>query len=98
MSTRLLELAQRREHLIEEAAVQRIAVARDIEPWRTPLTLADYGLTTLRFVLSHPVWIISGVLFSVVRPGRMGKWLRYGWATWQLVKNLNKSKTEHKPE
>lgn len=89
MNDKLIRLAERREHLVAQAAAQRTALAQNIAPWRIPLTLADQGLSALRFIKSHPVWIVGGAaLLAVLRPGRAGKWLRRGWLSWQIINKL----------
>ncbi len=89
MNDKLVRLAERRERLIAQAAAQRMALAQNIEPWRTPLALADKGLAALRYIKSHPAWIVGGsFLLAALRPGRAGKWLRRGWVTWQIVHKL----------
>ena len=89
MSKKLIRLAERREHLVAQAAAQRLALAQNIEPWRIPLARADQGLAALRYIKSHPVWIAGGVfLLAALRPGRAGKWLGRGWAAWQIIRKL----------
>ncbi len=89
MNDKLIRLAERREHLVAQAAAQRTALAQSIEPWRIPLTLVDQGLSALRFIRSHPAWIVGGAaLLAVLRPGRAGKWLRRGWLSWQIINKL----------
>jgi hypothetical protein len=89
MNEKLRRLAERREGLVAQAAAQRLALAQNIEPWRLPLARADQGLAALRYIKSHPAWIVGGVaLRAVLRPGRAGKWLTRGWATWRLVHKL----------
>ncbi len=94
MSEKLIRLAERRERLVAQAAAQRMALAQNIEPWRQPLARVDQGLAVLRYIKSHPAWIVGGVaLLAVLRPGRaragsIGKWLTRGWATWRLVHKL----------
>lgn len=89
MNDKLTRLVARREQLIAQATAQRMALAQNIELWRTPLALADQGLAAVRFIKSHPAWIVGGaVLLAALRPGRVGKWLRRGWVTWQVVRNL----------
>ena len=91
MSDKLIRLAERRERLVAQAAAQRMALAQNIEPWRVPLALADQGLTALRFIKSHPVWILGGAaLLAALRPRSAGKWLRRGWVTWQIINKLRK--------
>ncbi len=62
MKQTLIQLAERREHLIARVAAQRVALADVIEPWRAPLALADQGLFALRFLKRHPVWIVGSVV------------------------------------
>lgn len=89
MNEKLIRLAERRECLVAQAAVQRIALAQNAEPWRAPLARVDQGLAALRFIKSHPTWIVgSVVLLAALRPGRIGKWLRGGWVTWQMMQKL----------
>ena len=82
-------LAERRERLISLAASQRIALAESIEPWRTPLAIADRGLEALRYLKRHPGWIVAGAATLVaLRPVPIGKWLRRGWAAWLVMRKL----------
>lgn len=93
MNEKLTRLAERRERLIVQAAAQRISLAQGIEPWRSPLALADRGLAALRYIKSHPIWIAGGViLVAAARPARAGKWLGLGWAAWKLLLNLRGNK------
>lgn len=90
MNEELTRLVQRRERLVAQAAAQRIALAQGIEPWRTPLALADQGLDALRFIKNHPLWVVGGglLLLTAVRPGRAGKWLGMGWTAWKILLKL----------
>lgn len=89
MKQTLIQLAERREHLIARVAAQRVALADVIEPWRAPLALADQGLFALRFLKRHPVWIVgSVVLLATFRLGGSMKWLRRGWVSWQIARRV----------
>ncbi len=89
MNEKLIRLAERRERLIAQAAAQRMALAQNIEPWRKPLARVDQGLDALRYIKSHPAWIVGGgILLAALRPGRIGKWLGRGWVTWQMIHKL----------
>ena len=84
-----IRLAERRERLIAQAAAQRTTLAQYFEPWRVPLARADQGLNLLRAVKRHPAWIVGGVaLFALLRPARVGKWLRRGWVGWKVIHKL----------
>jgi hypothetical protein len=89
MNNKLIRLAERRERLVTRAAEQRVTLAQNIEPWRIPLALADRGMTALRYIKSHPEWIVGVVVLrAALRPGRVGKWLGRGWVTWQMMYTL----------
>lgn len=89
MSDASLRLAQQRERLIARAAAQRIALGRDIEPWRKPLARVDQGVRVLRALRRNPLWIIgSGVLLAAVLRGNSMKWLRGGWMAWRILRGL----------
>jgi hypothetical protein len=89
MNIKLTRITERRERLVAQAKAQRLALAQNIEPWRVPLARADRGLAALSYIKSHPAWIVGGgVLFAVLRPGRVGKWLGRGWVAWQLLLKL----------
>jgi hypothetical protein len=89
MNSRLTRLAERRERLIAQAAVERATLAQDVEPWRAPLALADQGLAALRFIKRHPVWIAGGAaVVAALWPERVGRWLRRGWLAWQVMSRM----------
>lgn len=89
MRHKLQRLAERRAQLVAQAAAQREALAQGIEPWRTPLALADQGLAAVRYLKRHPSWLIgAGVLLATMRPGIFGTWLRRGLLAWQVMHKL----------
>lgn len=89
MNKKLARLSERRQQLVAQAAAQRTALAQNLEPWRTPLALADKGLAAVRYVKQRPALIIGAVaLFGMLRPIRVGKWLQGGLAAFQMVRSL----------
>ena len=89
MNQKLVRIIERREHLVAQAAAQRVALAQQIEPLRAPFTMVDQGLAVLRFIKRHPMLIVGGVaLLTALRPGSPGKWLRRSWVAWQIVHRL----------
>ena len=89
MNKKMIRLTEKRERLIVQAAAQRRALASDIEPWRKPLVLTDQGLHAVRYIKSHPKWIVGGfALLAILQPRHMGKWLGRGWISWQLLHRL----------
>jgi len=93
MSNKLRNLAERREHLITEAAKQRLMLSQNIETLRAPLVLADRGLAAVCYIKSHPMWVAgvgAGVgLLTIVRPSRIGKWFQSGLLMWQVLRRLS---------
>jgi hypothetical protein len=89
MNKKLILVAERRERLVAQAAAQRGALARDIEPLRIPLALTDHGLAALRYIRSHPKWMVGGIiLLAILQPRHVGKWLGRGWVSWQILHRL----------
>ncbi len=89
MNKKLIRLAERREHLVTQAAAQRAALSQCLTPWRAPLVLADHGLAAVRYLKSHPALVVGAAVFLVVlRPSRVGKWLRGGLVMWQVARTL----------
>ena len=90
MNENLLKLARRREHLVLEAAKQRVQLAQAVEVWREPLALAEQGLAAISFIKKHPILMAAStaVLVRLVRKSFMGKWLGRGMMAWQLVRKV----------
>jgi hypothetical protein len=90
MNEKFIQRGKRREYLIEQAAMQRIAFAQSITPWRKPLAITDFGLAAFRYIKSHPTCLAGGsLLLMVLRPRRVGRWLRRGLVVWQVVRKLS---------
>jgi hypothetical protein len=89
MNKTLTQLAERRNRLVNRAAVQRVALARNITPWRLPLALADQSISAWNFIKRHPRWMIGGaVLFASLGPARAGSWVGRGMLAWQMLDTL----------
>lgn len=89
MNRKQTRLADRRESLIAQAAMQRSTLWRNMESLRAPLAQADRGLAALRYVRQHPVWLVGGIAaLAVLRRFRTGKWLTRGVLAWQMVRKL----------
>lgn len=95
MKKKLALISQRREQLISQAAKQRTALAQEMEPLRSTLSLADRGLSIARYVTQHPTIAIgSAALFGILRSTRVGKWLQRGWGAFLLARNFRKLLTK----
>lgn len=90
MNRSLQKLAARREHLIAQAASQRVLLSQNANSWRKPLAIADKGLNVLRYIKHHPIVVAGGgaTLLSIANPSGIAKWLRRGWLAWQLTKRI----------
>lgn len=90
MKKKLALLAERRKQLVEQAAEQRIALAQNVEPFRTSIALVDTGMAAVKYVKQHPVLMVGGaVLFGLLRPTRLGKWLQSGWLVLEIARKLS---------
>jgi YqjK-like protein len=89
MNHELTRLAEQRRRLVAQAAGQRAALARELEPWRARLARVDQGVAAFRYVAHRPALIVGAVLLlAALRPRRAGKWLQRGWLAWQLGRRL----------
>lgn len=92
MNKELARLAARRAALAERAESQRKDLAHALEPWRTPLALADRGMAAFRFIRRHKA-LAAAVLGAAValRPKSTAGWLRKGWLVWRIVLRVRQS-------
>lgn len=89
MSSRLIELAERRERLIARAEAQRDELSRHLSPWKNVFAVADKGVVAVRYLQHHPGLVAGAVgLFVALRPRKALSWLRRGWVAWKFVKKL----------
>ncbi len=89
MNRKLTRLAERRERLVAQAAAQRAALARDLEPWRARLALVDRGIAALRYVRRHPALAVGAAfIIAVWLPKGTGKWAGRAWAAWQFWRGM----------
>ena len=87
MSTKLIELAERRATLVAKAEAQRAELSQALGGWRSPLGMIDQGIAAVRYLKRYPV-ILAGVvtLAVVLRPWRVAKWLPPGWLMWRAAR------------
>lgn len=89
MNGNLARIAERRRQLVMQAAAQRGALTRELQPWHARCALMDQGLAALRYARRHPALLAGAVLlFAAWRPRSAGLWLRRGWVAWQLGRSL----------
>lgn len=91
MRDKLSIIAERRQKLILSAAEQRTLLARNIEPLRAPLAIADRGLEIVRYFRENPLFMVgTTVLLGIVRPLRYTKWFHAGWIAFKLARNVRR--------
>ena len=91
MTTRLGELAARRQALIAEAARQRTAAAVATAGIRHGLRFAERAVWLVRYVGRKPLaaaFVAVCVALLVRRPGPTVRWLNYGLSAYSLVRRV----------
>ncbi len=83
MNKHLSAVMQRRGELLARIATQREQVAGIGARWQTPLSLADKGLTMMRFLRSHPLLVASAAALITIRRRGVSGLLRGGWRLWK---------------
>lgn len=93
MTSKLSQLAERREHLVTQAAAQRDALAQNMAPWRAPLALADQGVATCRTLVRHPALLLGATfMLAVLYRRRAAKWPGFLWVGWQIGHRILKDR------
>jgi len=80
MSNQLIELAYRREMLVQKISEQRTDMSELIQQWQKPLAIADSGFKVIRIMRNHPAWVAGGLtaLLAWRRNGIVGL-AKSGW-------------------
>lgn len=96
MNVTLVTLAKKRQHLVEEAQKQRMAVSDQLHAWHKPISMIDYAINMLRYIKHHPVLVASGgsALLSMLKPNGLSLWLQRGLLVWQILNKFRKKAAE----
>ena len=96
MNNSLVTLAKKRQRLVEEAQMQRVAVANQLQAWHKPISMLDYAINMLRYIKHHPVLVASGgsALLSMLKPNALSLWLQRGLLVWQILNKFRKKAAE----
>lgn len=98
MNNSLVTLAKKRQRLVDEAQMQRVAVANQLQAWHKPISMLDYAINMLRYVKQHPVLVASGgsALLSMFKPNALSLWLQRGLLAWQILSKFRKKQQNNK--
>jgi len=70
IARRLMEMALRKERLVERGAAQRAAIGRGFGELQGPIAVADRAVSLGRFVRTHPLLVAVAVAALVAMRGR----------------------------
>lgn len=91
MNKKAILLAERRELLIAQVAVQRAGLTHAFKQWRAPLALLEYGVVTWARIRRHPLLLASVAFIMMTRRSHgMNHWLKRTWSVWQLWRAVRK--------
>jgi hypothetical protein len=98
MNNSLVTLAKKRQRLVEEAQMQRVAVANQLQAWHKPISMLDYAINMLRYVKQHPILVASGgsALLTMFKPNALSLWLQRGLLAWQILSKFRKKQQNNK--
>jgi hypothetical protein len=84
VNRRLAEIRARRKLLLTRSAVQRDALALQVERWRAPLGLADRGFRVAQYLGRHPgVLVLLVAVLVALSPKRAIRWAGPALAIWR---------------
>ena len=83
MNEKLHELRQRRAELLARIATQREQMAEIEAEWKVPLSLADHGVSAVRFLRQNPLLIAGVVALFVIRRNSLAGFM---WGVWRVWK------------
>jgi hypothetical protein len=83
-------LSARRARLLAKIAQQRGELAASVEPWQTPLSMADHVVDAARWVRRNPIMAVAGGAIFVLTARQRGitVMLRRGLIAWQMTRRL----------
>jgi hypothetical protein len=88
MNDQLFDLRQQRSELLARIAVQRGQVAEIGSQLKTPLALAETGLTVMRFLRSKPLLVAGMVAIFVIRRRGVIGLIKGAWRLWKDYRQL----------
>jgi hypothetical protein len=90
MKPTLVKLAKKRQVLVDEAQMQRVAVVDQLQAWHKPIGMLDSAINMLRYIKRHPILVASAgsTLLSMFKPNALSLWLQRGLLAWQILSKL----------
>lgn len=89
MKKKLASITERRLRLVAQAAEQREALAKSIQPLHKGLSLAENSLKVVEYVKKHPILVMGiATLIGMLKPIRAVKWLRRSWIASLAMRGL----------
>lgn len=89
MSTRMKQLAVRREALVAQAVLQRTVAADASAGIRRGVGLAERGVAMLRGVARKPLLVgltVAAIALLVAKPRQTARWLGYGLTAYTMFR------------
>ena len=89
MSSRLVELALKKQRLQIRSAALRADFSAHAAAWRPVFAIADQGQAALLWLRRHPALPVAvGVALLVARPRALLRWLKRGFFAWRAFAKL----------
>ncbi len=83
MNERMLELRRQRGELLSRIDAQRGQLAEIASVWEGPLSLADQGVSIVRFLRGHPLLVAGATALVALRRRGIAGLFRHAWKIWR---------------
>lgn len=95
MSDKTFELMKTRGELLARIAMQREQLSGIEAEWRTPLALADQGVSAVRFLRSHPLLVGGIAAILTIRRRNLAVLLWGLWRAWKGYRDPTAISAKH---
>lgn len=88
-TSRLIDIAQRKERLLGRIEQQRGVIAAACHAWKHPAGFIDRGIGAVIYLKSHPLLLVLGVVaMAAVGRRNFAGWVGRGWVLWRAWRAL----------